>query len=96
MRLILKLIALPFALVLTVVSAFFSFVLSVSEAFLGVVSVLVFIAAVVLFVTGKTPGGIAYMVVAFLISPMGLPALAGWFVGGIDSAGSALRAFIVS
>lgn len=96
MRLILKLIAVPFALVLTVASALFSFIISASEGLLSVVSGLVFIASVALFVTGQTPGGIAFMAIAFLISPAGIPALAGWLAGGLDSAGSALRAFIIS
>ncbi|HBU12532.1 MAG TPA: hypothetical protein DEB31_07340 [Clostridiales bacterium] len=96
MRLILKLVAAPFALMLTIVSALLSFVLSMSEAFLGAVSGLALIAAVVLLVTGQTPGGIAFAAVAFLISPVGLPALAGAIVRGLDSAGGTLRAFIFS
>jgi hypothetical protein len=96
MRLILKLIAAPFALILTILSALFSFVLSVSEGILGVVSGLVFIAALALFVTGRTPGGIAFLVISLLVSPVGLPALAGALVRGLGSAGCALRSFIFS
>ena len=94
MRLILKIIAMPFALVLTIMTAFFKFLLSVSAIFFGIASVLVFIGAVILFIAGEPIGGIAFMVVAFLISPFGLPALAGCLVGLMDGAGRALRGFI--
>ena len=55
---------------------------------------LVFVGAVILFITGEPTGGIAYMVVAFLISPFGLLALADRLVRVIDNAGGALRGFI--
>ena len=96
MRLILKLLAAPFALALTLASALFSFVLSVSGMILGLVSSLAFLASVLLLVTGQTTGGIAFMGAAFLISPFGLPALAGWLVKKLGGAGGALRSFIFS
>jgi hypothetical protein len=96
MRLILKLIAAPFALALTILSALLSLIVSVSDAVLGTVSGLVVVAAAALFVTGQTTGGIAFLVVAFLVSPAGLPALAGAIASGLGIAGGALRAFIFS
>jgi hypothetical protein len=96
MRLILKLIAAPFALTLTILSALLSLIVSVSNAVLGTVSGLVVVAAVALFVTGQTTGGIAFLVVAFLVSPVGFPALAGALARGLGSAGGALRSFIFS
>ena len=94
MKLILKIIAMPFALALTVTTALLNFLLSVSAIFFGIASTLVFIGAVILFITGEPTGGIAFIVVAFLISPYGLLAIAGRLVGLMDSAGSALRGFI--
>jgi hypothetical protein len=94
MRLILKLLAAPFALALTIVTALFSFVLSVSDIFLGVASGLVSVAAVVLLITGETAGGFAWMGVAFLVSPYGLPRLARWLVGMLDGLSVALKGLI--
>ena len=94
MRLILKLLAAPVALVLTVVSPFFSFVLSVSDVVFGVAAVLVFVGAVILFATGEPLGGGLFMAIAFLVSPIGLPALAHLIVRKLDDLGGALKGFI--
>jgi len=94
MRFILKLLAAPFALALSILTSLFSFVLSMSGAVLGIASGLVFVGSVLLLVKGETAGGIAWMAVAFLISPLGLPALAGWLVKKLAGAGHALKCFI--
>jgi hypothetical protein len=94
MRFILKLIAAPFALALTILTAFFSFVLSVSSVFLGIASTLIFIAAAILFFSGERVGAAAFLGIAFLVSPFGLPRVAGWLVGKLDSLSGALRDFI--
>jgi hypothetical protein len=96
MRLILKLFAAPLALVFTIATAFFSFILSVSGVIFGIASTLVFIISVALFVTGQTAGGIAFLIIAFLVSPFGLPALAGWFAGKLGVIAGALKAFLFS
>jgi hypothetical protein len=94
MRLILKLIAATFALVLTIVTALFAFVLSASDVIFGLVSSLVFIASVILFCMGETAGGAAFLAIAFLVSPVGLPKLGEWLVGRLDSLSGALKGFI--
>ena len=91
-----KLFAIPFAIAFTVTAAFLTFVLSVSTVFFSIASGLVFIGSLLLFISGEPVGGIAYMVVAFLVSPFGIYALAGLLVGLIDDAGSALRRFVVN
>ena len=96
MRLILKLLAAPSALAFSIAAALFSFVLSVSDRIFGLLSGLVFLGAVILLAVGQTTGGIAFMAVAFAVSPFGFPALAGLLVKGLDGAGGALRSFIFS
>jgi hypothetical protein len=96
MRLILKLLAAPVALALKILTAFLSFVLAASDVFFGVASFIVFVAAAVLLFTGYTAGGLAWLGVAFLVSPFGLPALAGWLVSRLEGVGDALRGFIFS
>jgi hypothetical protein len=94
MRLILKLFVAPIALVLTILSALLAFIHSMSRVIFSVASGLVFIGAVILLFTGEITGGIAFMAVAFLVSPYGLYALAGWLVDVLGSAGDALQGFI--
>jgi hypothetical protein len=94
--LILKILAAPVALALKILTAFFSFVLAVSDVVFGVVSFIVFAAAVLLLVTRSTAGGLAWLGVAFLVSPFGLPAVAGWLVRVLESVGAALSGFIFS
>jgi hypothetical protein len=94
MRFILKLIAAPFALALTILTAFFSFVLSVSSVFLGIASTLIFIAAAILFFSGERVGAAAFLGIAFLVSPFGLPRVAEWLVEKLDSLSGALKDFI--
>jgi hypothetical protein len=95
LKFILKLVAVPFALVFTIVAAVLNFLLSVSAIFFGIVSSLVLIGAVVLFAKGEPAGGIAFLAFAFLVSPFGIPALVGWLAGLLNSAGDALRGFII-
>jgi len=95
MRLIFKILAAPVVGVLTLAGAFFSFVLAVSGAILGIVSVIVFILAVIMMTVPNVAGGIAWMAVAFLISPFGLPRLAEWLVGKLDDINGALKDFIL-
>ena len=94
MRFVLKLLAAPFALAVTLLAFIFTFLLSASSLIFGVASSLVFIGAVILFISGEVTGGIAFIAVAVLVSPAGLPALAGKFAGMLADAGGALRGFI--
>ena len=96
MRLILKLIAAPFALTLSVVAAFLTFVLSASEIIFSIMSVILFFASLPLLFTGETLGGIAYMVIAFLVSPFRLHSIAERLARLIEDAGDSLKDFIFS
>lgn len=81
-------------LLLALVAAFCKFILMVTGFIFWLLSVLVFVGAVILFFTQQPAGGIAFLVVAFLISPYGLPALAAWLVGMLEGARYSLREFI--
>ena len=70
--------------------------LSASGKIFGVISGLVFIGSVILFISGEPFGGVLFMGIAFLVSPVGLPALAGRLADALASAGGALRGFIAS
>lgn len=86
MRLIGKLLALPFMLV--------TGILYLVCKFLVVLSGIIFLAALVLFFVAGFLPGLAWLMIAFLISPYGLPLAAAWLVGIIGGANSALKDFI--
>ena len=77
MRTILKIIAAPFILALILAVAVLSFLSCVAGA---VCVVALSLLAILCLLAGQTTGCIAMFVLAFLVSPFGLPALGGWLV----------------
>jgi hypothetical protein len=96
MRLILKIFALPVAGILTLLVAFCTFALAISGAILGLISVVVFLLALFMTFTVSVPGGIAWMFIAFLISPLGLPRFAEWLIEKVDDINQSIKCFIAS
>ena len=94
MRLIFKLLAFPFVLVTGLLYLVCKFLVIASGAVLGILSSIVFLASLVLFFTAGVWAGLAWLVIAFLISPYGLPMAAAWLVGIIGGANSALKDFV--
>lgn len=94
MRLIFKLLAFPFVLVTRLLYLICKFLVIASGAVLGILSGIVFLASLVLFFTAGMWAGLAWLVIAFLISPYGLPMAAAWLVGMIGGANHALRDFV--
>ncbi len=95
MRILLKIIAAPFVLALTLTVAMLSFLHSLAA---GVLSVLALIAAVcglfAYFIGGDSASGFRMLVGAFLVSPFGLPALSEWLILKLDDLNYSLRCFI--
>lgn len=94
MRLIFKLLAFPFVLITGLLYLICKFLVIASGAVLGILSGMVFLASLVLFFTAGMWAGLAWLVIAFLISPYGLPMAAAWLVGMIGGANHALRDFV--
>ena len=94
MRLIFKLLAFPFVLVTGLLFLGWKLRVIWSGAVLGILSGIVFLASLVLFFTAGMWAGLAWLVIAFLISPYGLPMAAAWLVGMIGGANHALRDFV--
>ena len=94
MRLIVKLFALSFVLVTGILYLVCKFLVVISGAVLGILSGIVFLAALVLFFIAGFWPGFSWLVIAFLISPYGLPMAAAWLVGIIGGANSALKDFV--
>ena len=94
MRLIFKLLAFPFVLVTGLLYLVCKFLVIASGAVLGILSGIVFLASLELFFTAGVWAGLAWLVIAFLISPYGLPMAAAWLVGMIGGANHALKDFV--
>ena len=95
MRIIFKILAAPFVLVLTLLVAVLSFLLSLSAGLLSILaSMLGLLSVLKLFVEKDISTGIAGLLMAFSISPFGLPALAGWLLAKLDELNGSLRGFI--
>ena len=92
---ILKILAAPFALVLTVVGAMMSFLICMISALCVPISFIGTLLSLVLFISGHPDGGIVFLVIAFLISPYGIPAGAEWLVDKLHSVNYSLRMFMM-
>ena len=73
MRLVFKILALPFVLITGILYLVCKFLVVSSGAVLGILSGIIFLASLVLFFTAGLWAGLSWLVIAFLISPYGLP-----------------------
>ena len=71
------------------------FLLSLSAGVLSILaSLLGILSALIIVWEGDMQTGVAGLIMAFAISPFGLPALAVWLLGKLDELNYALRGFI--
>ena len=80
MRIILKIIAAPFVLALMLIVAVLSFLSCIAGSVCWLACTVFVLLAACAFFAGLHTGCIAMLVLAFLVSPFGLPALGGWLV----------------
>ena len=85
MRFLLKLLAVPVVLALTLFVWLCMGVLYLSSLVLGVISTIVGLLGLAVLVTYSVQNGIILLVIAFLVSPMGLPMAAAWLVGKVQN-----------
>ena len=96
MRIILKILAAPFVVVLTVLWAVLVFLFAWGETILKLLSGISGLVAIVMFIAGQTTTGIFFSVIAFLISPVGIPAISRWLIDKLDDLNDALKRFITA
>jgi len=96
MRIILKIIAAPFVVVLTILWAIMVFLFCWAETILKFLSGIAGLIAIIMLIAGQTQGGIVFGVIAFLISPIGIPAIAKWLIDKIDDLNATLKGFITT
>lgn len=84
MRWLLRIIVFPITLILSILIAFSKFVVTISGTILGMFSFLVIIGALACFIQNEVRTGIEALIIAFLISPYGLPKIAMWVVAYLE------------
>ena len=77
MKLILKVLLAPFIFIAYVLILFFTFSLSVSTTILNIAATLLGVLAIATMLLESAANGAVLMIIAWLISPIGLPMLAG-------------------
>ena len=97
-KLIFKVIALPFIVALTIAVPFMTFLFSLSEGICAVLSFIIAAGGVGIWATGTGTAfqGIVLIVMGFLLSPLGLHAVADWFIDRLDDLNGSLKDFITS
>ena len=78
MRIIIKILLFPIVLALTLLVAFCRFFCLFSGMVLGIVAFLLFLLGIVVLFAGRVDGFIGFLVLAWLVSPYGLPLAASW------------------
>ena len=96
MRLFFKILLLPFILITWILYGVCKLIVLASGMIFGIVSGIALVAAVVLFFKAGVIPGVALLVIAFLISPYGIPKLAAWLTGKLGGLNYALRDFVTS
>ena len=94
MKLIFKILAAPVVVVLTVLVWLCALMLHISAFIFGLAGTVVGLLGLAVLVTYSVKNGIILLVIAFLVSPLGLPMLAVRILGLLQDANYALRDFI--
>ena len=85
MKIMLKILLAPFILLLYLLVLFLSFILSISAAILNIAATVLAILAIATLILESLPNGIALLIIAWLISPVGLPLFAARLLGCIEN-----------
>jgi len=86
MRWVLKIIFFPIILLLSILVSFLKFTINISAIILGVISFLIVLGSLAALIQKDTITFIQGFVIAFLISPYGLPKIAMWVTAYIEVA----------
>lgn len=94
MKLLLKILAAPVIVVLTVFVWVCVLILHISALILGLAETVVALLGLAVLITYSVKNGIILLAIAFLLSPFGLPMLAVRVLGLLQDVNYALRDFI--
>ena len=81
---LLGILLVPAVLALKLLILFLTFVMAVSSTVLGIVSALLGLLAVLTCFALSWQNGLGMLIVAWLVSPLGIPLVAAWALGGLE------------
>ena len=84
MKIILKILAAPIVVALTLLVWVCSALLYCSAFVFGLAGTVIGILALLILLSGSVQNALILAVIAFLVSPMGLPMAAAWLVGKVQ------------
>jgi len=96
MKIILKILAVPFVVAFSILGAVMKFFAWLSGRLLAVVSLLLGIGGVALLFKGDISAGVGVLILAFAVSPFGVPAIAEAIAALIDGVNDSLKYFITA
>ena len=94
LKLLLKIVMVPVILALTLFVWICVGIVYVSGLVLGLISMVIALLGVAVLVTYSPQNGLILLVIAFLISPFGLPKLAFWLLGKVQSLKFAIQDWV--
>lgn len=94
MMILKKIIAMPLLAAPGLLSAFVSFLVCVVSAVGLVACVILVLLALLLLIFGQTAGTLVLLVLAFLVSPFGLPAVAEWVSDGLHALRNTIQRWV--
>ena len=93
-RWMLKLLFTPLIVMMTIVTFVLGLVVALSSRALAVVSFALAAFAVPVFICGMDKSGCLLLILAWLISPLGLPLIADWLWRGLDNLRGIVMRFV--
>ena len=81
MKFLLKILFAPVIAILTLVIWLFALILRLSAWVFGIIGTILGLLGLAILVLDSVTNGIIVLVIAFLVSPVGLPMLAAWTIG---------------
>lgn len=91
-----KIIAVLFVIVLTIVTPLLTFLFCYAKTFMEILSGIGVLVSIAIFFAGSKLGCCVFLFLSFLISPLGIPAIAEWLIDRIEDLNYSLRSFIKS
>ena len=81
MKFLLKILFAPVIVILTLIIWTFALILRLSAWVFGIIGTILGLLGLAILVLDNVTNGIIVLVIAFLVSPVGLPMLAAWTIG---------------
>ena len=94
LKCLLMIVTAPVILVLTLFVWFCTGLIYISGLVLGLLSIVIALLGVAVLITYSLQNGVILLVMAFLISPMGVPLAASWLLGNVKSLKFAIQDWV--